>query len=104
MDPAFRQLFHQAGVGLRREDVIRQGLPLPPADYLAETSEERLVMYVDVRDVRGAGPRGTQRFLRAPYLRWQLTEGDEAGHRSSRVWCLAEGTGGVFPGTLNDRG
>jgi uncharacterized protein len=35
------------GVGLSREDVIRQGLPLPPADYLAETGEEKLVMYAD---------------------------------------------------------
>jgi uncharacterized protein len=35
------------GVGLSREDVIRQGLPLPPADYLAETGEERLLMYAD---------------------------------------------------------
>jgi uncharacterized protein len=35
------------GVGLSRDDVITQGLPLPPADYLAETGEERLVMYAD---------------------------------------------------------
>lgn len=35
------------GVGLRREDVIRQELPLPPDDYLAETGEETLVMYAD---------------------------------------------------------
>jgi uncharacterized protein len=35
------------GMGLRREDVIRQGLSLPPADYLAETGEETLVMYAD---------------------------------------------------------
>jgi uncharacterized protein len=34
-------------VGLSREDVIRQGLPLPPADYLAEIGEEKLVMYAD---------------------------------------------------------
>jgi uncharacterized protein len=35
------------GVGLSRDDVIRQGLPLPPGDYLAETGEETLVMYAD---------------------------------------------------------
>lgn len=35
------------GVGLSREDVARQALPLPPGDYLAETGEERLVMYAD---------------------------------------------------------
>lgn len=38
---------HHTGMGLTRDDVIRQGLPLPPADYLAETGEEELVMYAD---------------------------------------------------------
>ncbi len=38
---------HHTGVGLTADDVIRQGLPLPPADYLAETGEEELVMYAD---------------------------------------------------------
>ena len=38
---------HHTGVGLTRDDVISQRLPLPPADYLAETGEERLVMYAD---------------------------------------------------------
>jgi len=38
---------HHTGVGLTRDDVITQRLPLPPADYLAETGEERLVMYAD---------------------------------------------------------
>ncbi|MBB4987391.1 HD domain-containing protein [Streptomyces nymphaeiformis] len=35
------------GVGLSKEDVLAQGLPLPPADYVAVTPEERLVMYAD---------------------------------------------------------
>jgi uncharacterized protein len=38
---------HHTGVGISREDVLAQELPLPPADYLAETGEERLVMYAD---------------------------------------------------------
>jgi len=38
---------HHTGVGLTRNDVIAEGLPLPPVDYLAETGEERLVMYAD---------------------------------------------------------
>jgi uncharacterized protein len=38
---------HHTGVGLTRDDVVRQALPLPPADYLAETGEERLLMYAD---------------------------------------------------------
>ncbi|MFI6821677.1 HD domain-containing protein [Micromonospora sp. NPDC050187] len=35
------------GMGLSREDVVRQRLPLPVNDYLAESDEERLVMYAD---------------------------------------------------------
>ncbi|BCJ73715.1 phosphohydrolase [Catellatospora sp. IY07-71] len=38
---------HHTGVGLTGDDVLRQGLPLPPGDYLADTAEERLVMYAD---------------------------------------------------------
>jgi uncharacterized protein len=38
---------HHTGVGISRADVLAQQLPLPPADYLAESDEERLVMYAD---------------------------------------------------------
>jgi uncharacterized protein len=38
---------HHTGVGLSRDDVTAQKLPLPVADYLAETDEEELVMYAD---------------------------------------------------------
>ena len=38
---------HHTGVGLTREDVRTQRLPLPVADYLPETDEERLVTYAD---------------------------------------------------------
>lgn len=35
------------GMGITRDDVRSQGLPLPVADYLAESREEELVMYAD---------------------------------------------------------
>ncbi|XKK40064.1 HD domain-containing protein [Nocardiopsis sp. ARC36] len=38
---------HHTGVGLTREDIRDQGLPVPEADYLAESVEEELVMYAD---------------------------------------------------------
>jgi uncharacterized protein len=38
---------HHTGVGLTREDIAEQQLPIPPGDYLAETVEEELVMYAD---------------------------------------------------------
>lgn len=35
------------GVGITREDVREQGLPIPVDDYLAESREEEIVMYAD---------------------------------------------------------
>jgi uncharacterized protein len=48
---------HHTGVGLSREDVIRQELPLPPCDYLAETAAERLVMYADKFHSKSTPPK-----------------------------------------------
>ncbi len=46
-EPLRRFCSCHTGVGITRDDVRRQALPLPPADYVAETAEERLVMYAD---------------------------------------------------------
>ncbi|HEU5160063.1 MAG TPA: HD domain-containing protein [Streptosporangiaceae bacterium] len=35
------------GMGLTRDDIRRRRLPIPPGDYVAESGEERLVMYAD---------------------------------------------------------
>lgn len=35
------------GVGITKEDIINDNLPLPLKDYIAETIEERLIMYAD---------------------------------------------------------
>lgn len=35
------------GVGLSKREIEEVGLPIPPADYFAETPEERLIMYAD---------------------------------------------------------
>jgi uncharacterized protein len=45
------------GVGLTREDVARQGLPIPPGDYVAVSAEERLVMYADKFHTKSSPPR-----------------------------------------------
>jgi uncharacterized protein len=47
---------HHTGVGLTSEDVVRYHLPLPVADYLAETPEEELVMYADTFHSKGDPP------------------------------------------------
>jgi uncharacterized protein len=38
---------HHTGVGITRQDVLSQDLPLPEGDYMAETTEEAIVMYAD---------------------------------------------------------
>ncbi len=38
---------HHTGMGLTRQDIRTQKLPVPEGDYLAETAEEELVMYAD---------------------------------------------------------
>ncbi len=48
---------HHTGVGLTRDDIRRQALPLPVADYLAETAEEELVMYADKFHTKSEPPR-----------------------------------------------
>ena len=48
---------HHTGVGLSKQDVIDQNLPLVPADYLAETPEERLVMYADKFHTKTTPPK-----------------------------------------------
>ncbi|MFI1800892.1 HD domain-containing protein [Streptomyces sp. NPDC020379] len=45
------------GVGLTRHDIREQGLPLPVADYLAESAEEQLVMYADKFHTKSTPPK-----------------------------------------------
>jgi uncharacterized protein len=62
------------GVGLTKHDVVSQGLPLPPCDYLAETVEERLVMYADKFHTKSTPPK----FLSAAtYARYVARFGSE---------------------------
>lgn len=35
------------GVGITAKEIIQRGLPLPPRDFIAQTPEEKLVMYAD---------------------------------------------------------
>ncbi|HEU4966342.1 MAG TPA: HD domain-containing protein [Candidatus Saccharimonadales bacterium] len=46
-EPIWRFASHHTGVGLSRRDVEEQNLPLPVADYVPHTIEERLIMYAD---------------------------------------------------------
>jgi uncharacterized protein len=68
-DALSRFCSHHTGVGLTREDVVRHHLPLPVADYLAETAEEELVMYADTFHSK-SDPAA---FVAPPLARGQLT-------------------------------
>jgi uncharacterized protein len=47
---------HHTGVGITRDDVLRQELPLPATDYLADSGEERLLMYADKFHTKSTPP------------------------------------------------
>lgn len=48
---------HHTGVGLGKQEIIDEGLPLPPADYFAETPEEQLIMYADKFHTKSNPPK-----------------------------------------------
>lgn len=48
---------NHTGVGLTKTDIIQSGLPIPPADYFAETPEEQLVMYADKFHTKSNPPK-----------------------------------------------
>lgn len=48
---------HHTGVGLTADDIEQQHLPLPKADYMAESDEERIVMYADKFHSKTVPPR-----------------------------------------------
>ncbi|WP_406391396.1 HD domain-containing protein [Streptomyces sp. NBC_00882] len=45
------------GVGLSEKEIVEEGIPIPPADYFAETPEERLVMYADKFHTKTTPPK-----------------------------------------------
>lgn len=45
------------GVGLSKEEIIQEALPIPPADYFAQTVEEQLVMYADKFHTKTTPPK-----------------------------------------------
>lgn len=45
------------GVGLAKQEIIDENLPLPPADYFAITQEEKLVMYADKFHTKTTPPK-----------------------------------------------
>jgi uncharacterized protein len=56
-EPLCRFCSCHTGVGITRDDVLRQALPLPPADYVASSPEERLVMYADKFHSKSTPPK-----------------------------------------------
>lgn len=48
---------HHTGVGLSAKHIEQTGIPLPVADYFAESVEERLVMYADKFHTKTTPPK-----------------------------------------------
>jgi uncharacterized protein len=51
---------NHTGVGLTREDVVRQDLPLPSADYMPMNLEQEVVMYADKFHSKSVPPKFLQ--------------------------------------------
>ena len=69
--PIVRYADHHTGVGISKTDITSQNLPLPVADYLAESTEERLVMYADKFHSKNDPPCfNTHSYYRASLLRF----------------------------------
>lgn len=48
---------HHTGVGLSKDEIVEENLPLPHEDFYAETSEEELVMYSDKFHTKSTPPK-----------------------------------------------
>lgn len=65
-----RMAAHHTGVGLTKKDVIEGNLPIPAKDYLAETIEEKLVMYADKFHTKTNPPK----FMQAATYRQKVSQ------------------------------
>ncbi|MBW3095130.1 HD domain-containing protein [Bifidobacterium sp. 64T4] len=70
---------NHTGVGLRKEDVERQGLPLPPADYVPVNLEQELVMVADKYNSKSLPPK----FLTADAY---TARAERFGEENKRRW------------------
>jgi uncharacterized protein len=84
---------HHTGVGLSRDDVLSQGLPLPVADYLAESGEEFLVMYADKFHSKTEPPV----FVRAEAYAASIRRFGEEKEAAFAAMCQRFGTPDLVP-------
>jgi len=56
-ETVWRFASHHTGMGLTKQDIEAQHLPLPAQDYIAQTTEEELVMYADKFHSKTTPPR-----------------------------------------------
>ncbi|WP_430782548.1 HDIG domain-containing metalloprotein [Actinoplanes sp. G11-F43] len=81
-EPLRRFCSHHTGVGITRDDVLEQRLPLPDCDFLPETGEEELVMYADKFHSKSTPPR----FLTAATFAQRITRfGDGKAERFAEL-------------------
>jgi uncharacterized protein len=102
-EPLCRFCSRHTGVGMSRDDVSRQALPLPAGDYQAETGEELLVMYADKFHTKttptafvtaasyaaGVGRFGPDKVVRFVEMTRRFGEPDlpSLARRFSIAWC-----------------
>lgn len=79
---------NHTGVGLTRQQVIDQHLPLPPADYVPQTLEQEVVMVADKYNSKSIPPR----FLTAEAYTRKAARFGEANKRAWQALVVKYGT------------
>lgn len=85
-----RMAERHTGVGLTKESIVAQHLPLPARDLVAETTEEELVMYADklhTKAITTDDPHDVLGCFLSPerYLQHALKFGKENGEKFARL-------------------
>lgn len=70
----WRLASHHTGVGLTKQDVLDQKIPIPAKDYVAKTNEERLIMYADKFHSKSNPPTEPPYFCTFGYYRNTMQE------------------------------
>jgi len=82
----YRFASHHTGVELTKQDVIDQKLPIPVADYLAETDEELLIMYADKFHSKSSPPKEPPYFCSFDWYRKSVQQfGEDKAEKFERM-------------------
>lgn len=92
---------HHTGVGLTKQDVIEQKIPVPVADYTAQTDTERIIMYADKFHSKSNPPTEPPYFCSFEWFRSSIQQFGE--DKAQKFDSLAEKFGKPDLNRLSER-